>query len=53
MEKGNKNKIIKEEKNKTENEQAYFYPTHGITIKASSKEEADKELAKLLKDNSV
>lgn len=38
-----------EEKESVQQEQEYSYPDHKITIKAKSKEEADKKLAEELK----
>lgn len=45
MIKETKNKQIKDAEDK---ELEYFYPSYGVTIKASSKEEADKKLADLV-----
>ena len=52
MIKGAKDKQIKEGVDK-EVENEYFYPSLGITIKASSQEEADKKAVSLSEDNSV
>ena len=52
MIKGAKDKQIKEGVDK-EAENEYFYPSLGITIKASSQEEADEKAVSLSEDNSV
>jgi len=47
MQKESKNKMIGKNDLKKDK---YFYPDHGITIEADSREEADKLLAEKLKE---
>lgn len=48
MQKNYKNKAMSSEENKNQEEE-YFYPDYGLTIWASSKEDAEKKLQEKIK----
>jgi hypothetical protein len=51
MKKAYKNKMAESETTKEESQEGrkYFYPEHGVTIRANSKAEADAQLLKKIK----
>lgn len=52
MIKKSNNKSAKEENGEVKPQKSFTYPQHKITIQATSREEANKKLAKLLDEKS-
>lgn len=48
MEKGSSDKMMREQKTKVENTRVYNFPAYGISVTASSLEEAKEKLSKII-----